>query len=60
VIHPTTKADRFRGSIIAGAIGDAFGSAFEGAVREYDEKNSQLFADPPRKGQHSEYIGAEI
>ena len=32
-----TKAERFEGCIIGGAIGDAFGSGYENIVKEKDD-----------------------
>jgi ADP-ribosyl-[dinitrogen reductase] hydrolase len=49
VSQAITKADRFRGSIIAGAVGDAFGSAFENVADEEDDRNHYPFGKPIRK-----------
>lgn len=32
-----TKAERFEGSIIGGAIGDAFGSGYENELKEKED-----------------------
>lgn len=41
-----TKAQRFEGCIIAGAIGDAFGSAYENVVEQKDDDTLYLFGKP--------------
>jgi len=43
-----TKAQRFEGCIIGGAIGDAFGSAYENVVEQKDDDTLYLFGKPEK------------
>jgi ADP-ribosylglycohydrolase len=43
-----TKAERFEGCIIGGAIGDAFGSGYENEIKE-QEDTFYLFGEPEKK-----------
>lgn len=43
-----TKAQRFEGCIIGGAIGDALGSAYENVIEQKDENTLYLFGKPEK------------